>query len=299
MIKNNGKIIVKLQGGLGNQLFQYAYGLALSNLFSKDYCLDTSLLEISRSGVTQRNYDLTPYPISARKLDRIESMRLGIIQNPQIVKVLSKLKISFKGYKYITESILPQDDLNCIATDGSLVLGGYWQSEKYFKNVSDILRRQVLSYKVNSELALNMFNKIDNSESVGIHIRRGDYISNPSAMKVHGICNVEYYEDAIEHILENVSKPTFFVFTDDPEWARINLLHKYELTIVSGTGELTHHDELNLMAHCRHNIIANSSFSWWAAWLNSNSNKVIVAPKLWYRVKDTPPDLIPIKWHII
>ena len=141
--------------------------------------------------------------------------------------------------------------------------------------------------------------------SVSIHIRRGDFTANPEVAKVHGnICNLEYYERAMNFIEQKIDNPIFYIFTDDVEWVKIHFNNRSNLIIVSNSVknqvEFGHkhnaHQEMYLMSLCNHNIIANSSFSWWAAWLNRNDNKIIIAPKKWFNDKKSDRDLIPITW---
>ena len=133
--------------------------------------------------------------------------------------------------------------------------------------------------------------------SVSLHIRRGDYVSNPDTNSALGTCSLEYYRHCIEHIASNVENPHFFLFSDDINWVRDNLKIKYPTTVVDGNSADTNYADLHLMSNCKHNIIANSSFSWWGAWLNNNPDKIIIAPKIWFANSPlTPKEIIPENW---
>lgn len=292
-------LIIKLQGGLGNQLFQYAYGLKMSRLLGKELYLDTSFLEIARPGVTPRAYELFPYKVAAKILSHDELAKIGVVRSPYIVKILTRLNLGFRKCKYFREGNYELVGIKNIKNGYRLVFDGYWQNEKLFSGVESELMDQILSYKSNSSLVDSILDAINNCNSVALHIRRGDYITNIAAAKFHALCGLDYYSAAIEYFGENVASPHFFVFTDDPEWAKTNINTDHALTFVSGSGELNHHDELSLMAHCRHNIIANSTFSWWGAWLNSNPEKKIIVPREWHKNKINAEGLLPSNWLTI
>jgi len=227
-------IVVKLKGGLGNQMFQYAHGRNLSYRRKTVLKLDKSFLDNflwqKIVGVTPRKYELGGFNIQAE---------------------LAKSK-------------------NC--------LDGYWQSEKYFKNIRKILLRD-FTLKKESKNFLKYKKLIIKTNSVSVHIRHGDYIKRPVTRKYH--LNPDYYRQAIEIIKQKVKKPHFYLFSDDP--------------IISNFSGLNNNEELILMSFCKHNIIANSSFSWWGAWLNTNPKKIVIAPKKWFRAK-TDPEIVPQSW---
>ena len=137
-------------------------------------------------------------------------------------------------------------------------------------------------------------------ESVSVHIRRGDYLSNPAFYRFHGVCAVEYYEAAVGHLAGAVENPCFFLFSDDLDWARRNLRLDYPVTYVDHNGEDKDYEDLRLMSQCKHHIIANSSFSWWAAWLCANPGKIVIAPRKWFNDPNIDTaDIIPASWRRI
>jgi hypothetical protein len=167
------------------------------------------------------------------------------------------------------------------------------------KNISNLLKSAYANLKFDTD-NLNEFvlTEIRKYNAVSIHIRRGDYVSNPSAAAVHGICSLEYYEAAIQFIASRTDQPFFFVFSDDPQWAKNNLKTKHPTYFVEEDGTNKGAADMCLMSTCNHHIIANSSFSWWGAWLNNKADKIVVAPQIWFR--DTTintRDLLPAQWY--
>ena len=133
-----------------------------------------------------------------------------------------------------------------------------------------------------------------------MHIRRGDYVSNPTTNKLHGTCSLEYYHNAVDIIAAKVSNPHFFIFSDDHEWARNNFKIDYPLTFVAHNNAGKNYEDMRLMSLCKHHIIANSSFSWWGAWLGSNPKKIVCAPRGWFKDKSlNTNDIIPSDWSRI
>ena len=177
-------------------------------------------------------------------------------------------------------------------------MSGYWQSPKYFNSIETLIRKEFTFQKPLDSKNLEILNLIKNTISVSIHIRRTDFqIINSN--DIHGFCSLEYYDEAINYIHTNVLMSKFFIFSDDINWAKENLKVPMNSYFVSGnTGEKSYID-MQLMSNCNHNIIANSSFSWWGAWLNSNPKKIVIAPKKWFsdeKMNAQTDDLIPAEW---
>lgn len=165
---------------------------------------------------------------------------------------------------------------------------GYFQSEKYFIDYSQRIRQSFTFKNKPDELNSEMLNRIKETESISLHIRRGDYVSNLTANSEHGLCSIDYYKKAVEYIkskTESRGNRCFFLFSDDPIWVKENMMFLGdEMVVVDfNTGEKSYED-MRLMSMCKHNIIANSSFSWWAAWLNNNPDKIVIAPDKWFVV---------------
>ncbi|MEY2701667.1 MAG: hypothetical protein RLY43_300 [Bacteroidota bacterium] len=281
-------IITKLKGGLGNQLFQYAFGRYLAEKNNDTLKLDIIGLQ-QNSKDTLRFYLLDKFNITAGIANRDEIQK---IKNPlgffsKIFRFL-KTKIFRKFYIGFEEKLLK--------LKGNIYLDGYFQSELYFKEIESILKKEFTLKNSLSQIAQKIEEQIHNKgASVSIHIRRGDYITDSSAAKAHGTCDLNYYAQAISKISSSVTNPAFFIFSDDIEWVKENL--KVENATYVSNPNLTEYEELILMSKCKHNIIANSTFSWWAAWLNLNINKIVITPKQWR--KDMNSDtlqIIPTSW---
>lgn len=268
-------IIVRLYGGLGNQLFQYAAGRRLSVLHGTILKMDTSQLCL-----IGRSYNLSPFSIQ------------GNFATPQEVAALTGNSIS-----YFKE---PSFDLsykeNILKTRRDVYLEGYWQSERYFADISQLILRE---FRQKDPLDLNTqksAEKIQQSESVSLHFRRGDYVENPKVRSLLGNLGMKYYEKCIQLVGERIEHPQFFVFSDDIDWVAENLHIGYPMTFVTHNGS-KNYDDLRLMSMCKHNIVANSSFSWWGAWLNSNPGKLVLAPSRWFAdPRFNTCDLVPNGW---
>jgi hypothetical protein len=254
---------IKLKAGLGNQLFQYAYGRNLIEE-GQEIIFDTSFFS--------SNTQDTPRPFLLKKFNIPESI-IFINQKEHVLKnILNKI------YSKITGNY------------------NFFQSELYFKNIEHIIRKEfTLKDPLSNDAQKFKDIILQTSNSVSIHIRRGDYISNISAHRHHGLCDINYYQRAITHITQKIQSPTFFIFSDDIEWAKENL--NIDNAIYVSNPNLTECEELMLMSYCKHNIIANSTFSWWGAWLNQNHDKIVIAPKQWTTKKTSNQlNILPKSW---
>ncbi|HLG40457.1 MAG TPA: alpha-1,2-fucosyltransferase, partial [Chitinophagaceae bacterium] len=186
-------------------------------------------------------------------------------------------------------------DKNFFSLNDPVFLDGFWQSPRYFKSIETVLREE---FTIKPELIKNVIEKgkeMENKSSIAVHIRRGDFL-NPKIKTYHGVMSAFYFEKAIGMVKEMVSAPFVYFFSDDIEWVKQNLVVDKNSEFVSGYTQSSVED-FYLMSKCRHNVIANSSFSWWAAWLNANSGKIVVAPQKWFAVADiNTNDLIPSEW---
>ena len=180
---------------------------------------------------------------------------------------------------------------------GDIYIEGYWQTEKYFKNIEHTIKKDFTFKTKPDKNNQSLLNQIKNCNAVAIHVRRGDYVKNPVANRILGVCNLDYYNKCINLIIRKINNPHFFIFSDDPKWTINNLNIDFPATYVSHNGSDKGYEDLRLMSNCKHQIIANSSFSWWGAWLNNNPNKVVMAPKKWFNdLSINTEDLIPESW---
>jgi hypothetical protein len=180
---------------------------------------------------------------------------------------------------------------------GNILLDGYWVSEKYFITIQDKIRN-IFSVKtpVNKDNQ-EMLEKIRSTESVCVHIRRGDYVSNERANKHHGTCSKGYYEKSASIYKDKIKNPVFFVFSDDIEWCKKNIHLSKKMIYVDNNSLETGYEDLRLMYNCKYFIIANSTFSWWGAWLSSYNEKKVIAPKSWFAKKGLyEKDIVPDDW---
>ena len=286
-------IIVNLMGGLGNQMFQYACGMALSATTGEDifYAKDIFGQQCTFNGFElDKVFDLTPLlakPLDLRKvLGRVASY-------PYIRRAAAK-------YKFL-ETLMPDTavfERNFIF-DRHLAsklcqggyLHGYWQSERYFSDVKERVYKAFEFVNV-EDVGLEACGKT----KITLHVRRGDYMNSGS---IHAPCDKAYYTSALEALGLPLRETVLYVFSDDPNWAKheISSLHP-DCHIVSGNEGVNSYKDMYLMSTCDHHIIANSSFSWWGAWLNKRQKKKVIAPKHWFLDADLCCDqIIPESWE--
>lgn len=259
-------IISKLQGGLGNQLFQWSYGKFMSTKYKTNLFLDTN----SYSNQTNRGLSLNKFPFLRYSILTSSSIQENS-ENKTHLKIISD-NFTFDRIDY-------KD--NC-----HYYLDGYWQSEKYFYNISNLIRNELLpSDEILKKLNLTPF---INTNVVSLHVRRTDYVTSNG---YHPVQSIEYYKKALDIIGEY---DYIFIFSDDIKWCRDNLTFN-NMIFMEGFDDV---EDLWLMSMCKNNIIANSSFSWWGAWLNSNTNKKVIAPNNWFGAQTNlnTDDIIPSGW---
>ena len=294
-------IIVRIRGGLGNQLFQYAFGRNIALRTGAQLKLDTQTYGRGSSN----SYRLNCFNIKADIATEAEVRRfVGIVQGGFLGRVRrvwrKHIRIGLPHFKrtVIEEKNMCFDPNICMMND-NVYLDGYWQTEKYFKDIEHTLREELQLVPAPNDWNRILQDKINDTDSVSIHIRRGDYLL-PSTYKVHGVCPLEYYRAAVDQLTVEVKQPHFFVFSDDPEWARDNLQFDYPITYIDHNGGDKDYEDLRLMSTCKHHIIANSTFSWWGAWLCSNTEKIVISPKKWFNHSpNDSKDLIPETWRRI
>jgi len=283
-------------GGLGNQMFQYAAGRAVAHRNRMQLKLDVSALERDAA----RSYRLHHFNI-------VES-----IATPDEVARFTKRDLWSRISRRVERYLLPpyrrsvfaqrfdHFDPDMLRVRGNVYLVGYWQSEKYFKDIEHIIRQDFTIQDAPDPESQKLARIIADTNSVSLHIRRGDYVSNPRFFRKFGVCSLEYYRSAVAEVAERVQDPHFFIFSDDIDWARDNLRLQYPAIFVAHNNADKDYEDLRLMSLCRHHIVANSSFSWWGAWLCTNPEKIVMAPKKWFKEPDRDTrDLIPDSWHRI
>ncbi len=294
-------ICIKLTGGLGNQLFQYAFSIALSVKFQTNLCFDLSFYDdqIARHDYTPRKIALDIFGLNLPKISESTLSKFNRVIKP--ITYTDKIYTLFSRRRYYLEPG-PHYDENVDKIIDNTYCEGYFQDERYFHNVSDkirsafIIKNNIIEF--NSGI-LKLTKEITSSESVCIHIRRGDYITNPINTQIFGTLSKEYYFKAINHIEKTINQKTKkFLFSNDPEWCRETFAGYSDITIVdenhSGPNGTSH---FLLMTQCKHFVIANSSFSWWAAWLASHPDKIICRPYPWFNNKEfQSASICPDSW---
>lgn len=264
--------IIPITGGLGNQLFQYAHGRKLEIIDKKSIIFDTSFFTNQHTKENQSSQKDTPRPFLLDRFNINTQAKFSSNSENRFIKIFKKILYKITG-KY-----------------------PLYQSEKYFASIKNIILKEFTLKNPLSNHAQNAYNSIRlQKNSVSIHIRRGDYVKNPHANKHHGLIELDYYKKATEYIKTKINNPLFFIFSDDIDWVRINL--KIENCIFISNPKINEVEEMYLMSQCSHNIIANSTFSWWGAYLNKNIDKIVIAPTKWTNHKTaTELSILPENW---
>ena len=288
-------IVIASLGGLGNQMFQYAFYLSLKQInnmvkfdisyFKNDIKCHNGF-ELEDIFDIRIDYSTDNENILAGKPGKV----ISFFMNRNIL--LDIVKRFYKNY-YISDA---KDAITYIPTfrkkeKGYLV--GFWQSEKYFKNIENLLKNDFKFKKALDEKNIRLMDMIKDTNSVSIHVRRGDYLSIENK-NFQNVCTLIYYKNAIKYIEKYVNNPFYYIFSNDIEWCRMNLNLKNATYVDWNVGEDSYKD-MQMMSYCKHNIIANSTFSWWGAWLNGNPNKIVCVPEKWFdlpgcETKDVCPD---------
>ena len=289
-------IITNLIGGLGNQLFQFAAGLAAARRGGTELRVALDLFEGYR---LHQGFELTRVFAVALLEANATEMRecLGPWRSKAARRLLGRfVRGTLHGGRVVLQpTVTYWPGIREIGP--SAYLQGYWQSERFFEDAVAEVRNALVFRSAPSEVNARWIERIEACTSVGMHVRRGDYVSNARNSKIYAICPPAYYRAAVDHVLQRHRDARFFIFSDEPEWARQLFADQ------SGIMEVVDHNrgsesynDLRLMSRCRHNIIANSTFSWWAAWLLERPGKLIVAPQRWLRSPGLDADMIPARW---
>lgn len=285
-------VISTITSGLGNQLFQYALGRQLALKHRSGLYFDLRFYKSEYSRETNRSFKLDRFNIPFTEIDKLTEWKIRTTRLfpdrtfPPFFKTIKE-----KHYHF-DPSVLKADEY-------FLNLKGYWHSEKYFADAALTIRRELV-FRNPVSVEFNQFKReIQGSENaVSVHIRRGDYVHHPEFSKTFGFLGLEYYRQAINLFKERIPGCRFFIFTDDKPWVVENFHKENCFVYVDNTGPDADLDDLHLMKLCKHNIIANSSFSWWGAWLNDNVHKTVIAPEKWFKNQPTfdTKDLLPDSW---
>ncbi len=294
-------VVTRLIGGLGNQMFQYATGRAVALRRRAALKLDVTGFAAVGSP-TKRRYELDSFSIEesvASDADLARFRYTGKPRSPRLDRVLRFLHMhrahgaSWPVYRephFHFDPAVPE-------LRPPVYLHGYWQTERYFSDIAGVLRQEFTAKAPLGGDNAALAEAIAAVNAVSLHVRRGDYVSDPATNRYHGICSPDYYQRAVDYITARAGVPHLFVFSDDQQWTRANLRFEVPVTFVGANPPDCGYRDMQLMARCRHHIIANSSFSWWGAWLNPSPEKIVVAPQQWFSSpKNDTRDLLPTPW---
>jgi len=300
-------VVASLFGGLGNQMFQYAAGRSLAVRTGARLILDATGFTLPQ---TRRAYALEGYALAAEiRFDGYRHPpRLSAVQFPaprwpgwidRAARLLRARNIPIG--RATGENALAVFNERSFDFDARFshcgpqtYLVGYWQSERYFAEIADLVRQELTYQRAPDAANAQWLARIRAANAVCVHVRRGDYLL-PAHFRHHGLCSADYYHRALRLVRERVTDPRFFVFSDDWAWCREHLAD-HDTVIVDANKPDAGQDELRLMAACRHHVIANSSMSWWGAWLAASEDQTVVAPTPWFTQRSETPDLLPARW---
>ena len=280
--------IVKFLGGLGNQMFQYAFYLSLKNS-NQRVKADLTGYETYR-----KHYGFELTKVFNLKIAQASKIEIDLFLSEKKDFIRRKIRQLFhlkNAYRQESKDFGYEPDL--LKNKSSKYYWGYWQNHNYFKAIEPQLRK---AFAFNNELTgknLEVKDAIQRTESVAIHVRRGDYINDPI---LGGICDSAYYHAAIDTIAQQLKNPHFFIFSDDIDWCRQNLNLNASAIFVTWNQAENSYIDLHLISMCKHYIISNSSFSWWGVWLNTSQDKIVVAPQKWANVDSDFSGLLLDSW---
>lgn len=290
-------IIVKVVGGLGNQMFQYAFGRAIAAELGRELVLDLTSMPTGR-GPNLRQWELpslriaSVLQIGARGLERHPNPRARVRR-----RILRSALGALNRYRIYE----PADDelLDVAEVPGPIAhLVGYWQSHRYFDGLGEVIRSELQTKNGPSLATGEILRRAGDRETIAVHVRRGDYVTEPRAAQLHGALPNSYYEGAVARIAEHVDKPLAVVFSDDPEWAAKNLDLGVETIHAEQDRALTSIETLSSMAACSHHVIANSSLSWWGAYMATHQGQRVIYPKRWFLDRSVDPEFrFPTHWR--
>lgn len=287
-------IIVRLLGGIGNQMFRYSLGRTLSVLNDSELKLDVTPFENDNI----RTYELGQFNIRENFATNAEieeiAGKIGLLK-----RCFMRLNINSNN-KYIRERSFAFDS-KILDLRGDLYLDGYWQTEKYFNNIAPLIRKEFSLKRSLDNRNREIVDEMKTSNSVSMHVRRGDYITKKRTVFLSGgVCTLDYYYNAVKLIESLVKKPVFYIFSDDIQWTMQNIMLEHPTFYIDWNLGKNSYKDIVLMSLCKHNIIANSTFSWWGAWLNEHEGKIVISPSRWfnYKLKDYK-DVIPRDWKRI
>lgn len=284
------KFIIKLNGGLGNQMFQWALAKMIEEISDMEAYIDMSYFS--------KNY-ARPYQLD---VFRIKPKILSGFLVKLILNIIWRFRGSLNHKTFLGFTLYSEEQFNfdkrISRIKPNTYIEGFFQSEKYFKSIEDKVREEFKFDPFPDDNNQKIIHQINNAAtSISLHVRRGDYVEKQRYQEQYAQCSLEYYQRAVDYIAQRYPNPTLFIFSDDINWVKRKLKLPYESIYVSHNTGLKSHEDMRLMSLCNHNVIANSSFSWWGAWLNNHKDKIVIAPMKWFNdEKINQSDIIPENW---
>ncbi|HET6226841.1 MAG TPA: alpha-1,2-fucosyltransferase [Bacteroidia bacterium] len=268
-------IVSRIYGGMGNQMFQYAYGRMLT---AKHQTVFKIYFDDCGFGWAEHSKKLTlsKFNISAQLATEADRSQFICDSSNKVTRVIHKLGRLRKGLHYIGDGARVHDyHLHALNAPDNSFTDGFWQSEIYFDSIAPIIKKEFTIKEPLSAHAKQIEKQINESNAVSIHVRRGDYLEQTA---VYWICNVDYYQRALEVVKKRTQDIVVFIFSNDAEWVKLNLKLDATIVVVENTRA---YEDMHLMSCCKHNISSNSTFGWWGAWLNNNPDKIVILPERW------------------
>ncbi|HEV7229989.1 MAG TPA: alpha-1,2-fucosyltransferase [Bacteroidia bacterium] len=288
-------IAVRLKGGMGNQMFQYAAGRSLAQHLNTSLFVDLSFLRLKGTW-TPREYELGVFAARPQFLSPEEAESFLKLYSDPMRRRTKRFLPFLYSKTYFPEKHFQFDPLFFEQKDNTYI-EGYWQSEKYFKRVESLIRTDFTFREPAGDRNARLASDMRSGETVSLHIRRGDYVKDAGINSFHGVCDIGYYKQAVEYLNQRNTGLRYFVFSDDADWAREHLSFIPGMTCVDHNHGAESYRDMQLMSCCKHHIIANSSFSWWGAWLGENEKKTVIAPEKWFQQPGVIlSDIYPSGW---
>ncbi|MDR0913061.1 MAG: alpha-1,2-fucosyltransferase [Methanobrevibacter sp.] len=282
-------ITVKIKGGLGNQLFQYSAARSLAYDMKTDLYLDLSWFDNYPNAPEHVKYLLNDFNIELSGFVGSYSWKL----KKKINKIKKSSETQFKDYDAHNEYYDYNEKI--ITLKDNIFLDGYWQDERYFLNNQEKIKENLEITTKPTKKNKILLKEIDSNNSIALTVRRGDYLT-PSRKAQFGFCTLDYYNKAAEIIAKKVDNPIFYIFSDDPDWVEKNIKLNYPTNYISHNNKAKkYYEDLRLISHCKHHIMANSTFSWWGSWLSENPSKIAIGPEPWFN-RYTMPHIMPKNW---
>lgn len=285
-------VISKITSGLGNQLFQYALGRHLALQSNTSLWFDLRYFHQEYATDTPRKFKLDRFNVCYHLLDAspwlYASKATGLLPQRSLRPLIDT---RHEAHFHFDPSVIRQ-------AAPFTILWGFWQSEKYFADSAPQIRKELTFNRPLSETFRTYQRQILQADiPISVHIRRGDYVTHPEFSQSFGFVGLDYYQKALIHLKNLFPSATLFFFSDDPAWVQANIATDQKHVFLQSTGADADVDDLQLMSICHHHVIANSSFSWWGAWLNPQPDKVVIAPQRWFANKPwNTKDLLPPGW---